>query len=350
MIQFRSGDIFQSEADALVNTVNCVGVMGRGLALQFKKKFPQNFEEYKRACDRGEVMPGRMFITERNALTTPRYIVNFPTKRHWKGKSRIEDIKSGLGVLSDEIRERQIGSIAIPALGSDLGGLHWPDVRHLIECALSDSNAKIIVYEPHNAPAERGISRTVEPPKMTTERATLVALMDRFLLGLLDPFVTPLELHKMMYFMRAAGEPLRLEFEKRDFGPYAKNLRYVLSAIEGYFISGYTDGGDNRHKHIELVPGAVDDAEALLREHPNAKVRLERVCDLMDGFESPFGMELLAKVHWLLHEEDVTDIDQVVERFHAWNFHKRQFTTRQIRLAFRRIVECGWSAGQATVT
>lgn len=148
MIRFELGDIFQSDADALVNTVNCIGVMGRGLALQFKRKFPRNYKEYKHACERGKVVPGRMFITEQNALISPRFIINFPTKRHWKEKSVIGDIETGLVDLNDEIAERGIASIAIPPLGCGLGGLHWPDVRLLIEKTLSSTNAEIIVYQP----------------------------------------------------------------------------------------------------------------------------------------------------------------------------------------------------------
>ena len=181
MIRFTSGDLLQSEADALVNAVNCAGVMGRGISLQFKKQFPGNFEEYKEACDRGEVVPGKMFITERNALNPPRFIVNFPTKRHWRGKSRIEDIESGLVMLREEIEARDIGSIAIPRLGSGLGGLYWPDVRRLIENALSGMTAEIIVYEPGEVPDARSVARTKKPSKMTTGRAALILLMDRYL-------------------------------------------------------------------------------------------------------------------------------------------------------------------------
>ena len=121
MMEFKTGDIFKTDAEALVNSVNCVGVMGRGIALQFKNLFPANFKAYAAACKREEVQPGRMFVYETGQLTNPRYIINFPTKRHWRGKSRIEDIESGMQALVEEIKERNIRSIAIPPLGSDLG-------------------------------------------------------------------------------------------------------------------------------------------------------------------------------------------------------------------------------------
>lgn len=160
MIRFLLGNIFDSEADALVNTVNCVGVMGRGLALQFKKAFPENFKEYKRACDRGEVVPGRMFVTEPNLPITPKFIVNFPTKRHWRDKSRLDDVEAGLVNLRDEIDIRRIKSIAIPPLGCGLGGLHWPDVRRLIVNVLLPTYAEIIVYRTGKASDASTISYT----------------------------------------------------------------------------------------------------------------------------------------------------------------------------------------------
>src|SRR6516164_7881000 len=129
MLEFKTGDILETDAEALVNTVNCVGIMGRGIALQFKNVFPENFKAYKAACDREEVQPGKMFVFETGTLTNPKYIINFPTKRHWRGKSRMEDIESGLEALAEEIRERHIRSVAIPPLGSGLGGLKWADVR-----------------------------------------------------------------------------------------------------------------------------------------------------------------------------------------------------------------------------
>ena len=344
MIRYTSGDILRSEADALVNTVNCVGVMGRGIALQFKKAFPRNFEEYKAACDRGDVVPGKMFITERHALTAPRFIVNFPTKRHWRGKSRIEDVETGLVALRAEIESRGIRSIAIPPLGSGLGGLNWPDVRGRIESALGDTNVEIIVFEPGEAPDAEVMARSTEPPKMTTGRATLVTLMNRYLSGLLDPFVTLIELHKLMYFMQEAGEPLRLKYKKHHYGPYAENLRHVLNQIEGHLVSGYADGGDIPGKQIELVPGAVSEAEALLQQHEDTHERFERVSKLVDGFESPVGMELLATVHWLIRHEGVTSADEAIEKTYSWNDRKKRFTQRQITLAYDRLAECGWGS------
>ena len=336
MIRFKMGDILAEDAEALVNTVNCVGVMGRGIALQFRKAFPENFEAYAEACKRGEVRPGRMFVFETGQLTNPRYIVNFPTKRHWRGKSRIEDIEDGLNALAEEIRKHDIRSVAVPPLGSGLGGLEWRDVRRRIEETLRGFNdLRIVVFEPNGAPETGAMVRNREAPKMTPGRAALVGLMDRYLRGLLDPFVTLLEVHKLMYFMQAAGEPLRLKYTKAPYGPYAENLRHVLNEVEGYFISGYADGGDAPDKPLELVPGAIEDAGTFLEHHDQTRARFERVADLVAGFESAFGLELLATVHWVLDREAAGSTDDVIARTHAWNERKKRFSPDKLR--WRRI-------------
>jgi len=340
MIRFCTGDILAADAEALVNTVNCVGVMGRGIALQFKNEFPANFEAYASACSRDEVQPGRMFVFETRRLTNPKYIVNFPTKRHWKGKSRIEDIEAGLSALASEIRKRQIRSIAIPPLGSGLGGLNWNEVRPRIIAALHDlEDVDVIVFEPNAAPAK---TRSRDVPAMSPGRAALVVLMNRYLSGLLDPFVTLIELQKLMYFLQEAGEPLRLNYVKHRYGPYAENLRHVLTKIEGHLVSGYHDGGDAPDKLLELVPGAIKEAEAFLAADGETRARFDRVGQLVEGFETPFGLELLSTVHWVATREGAESVPDVVARVYSWNERKRQFSPRQIALAFTALQRKGW--------
>lgn len=343
MIKYTKGDIFSSHADALVNSVNCVGVMGRGVALQFKNAFPANFQAYAAACDRGEVQPGRMFVFETGQLTPPRFIINFPTKRHWRGKSRIEDVESGLAALAIVIRERGITSVALPPLGSGLGGLNWTDVKQRIEVALQPlDDVRVLVYEPSGAPVAAQMKHRRDVPSMTPGRAALVELMHRYLEGLLDPFVSLLEVHKLMYFMQAAGEPLRLKYTKAPYGPYAENLRHVLNAVEGHFVVGYDDGGDIPNKQLSLVPGAVQDAEEFLTQRDETRDRFDRVAALVSGFESPLGLELLSTVHWVLTHEPVTSLDNLVARTYAWNERKQQFTTRQLGIAGDVLRRNGW--------
>jgi O-acetyl-ADP-ribose deacetylase (regulator of RNase III) len=346
MIQYKTGDVLAEDAEALVNTVNCVGIMGRGVALEFKKMWPENFKAYAAACRRQEVQPGRMFIFETGQLTNPRYIINFPTKRHWRGKSRIEDINSGLQALVAAVRERGIRSIAVPPLGAGLGGLDWVEVRAHIEAAFSGlPEVQFVVFEPHRTSAPAKHAKSGKVPTMTPGRAALVGLMDRYLAGLLDPFVSLLEVHKLMYFMQEAGEPLRLRLKKGLYGPYAENLRHVLGEIEGYYVSGYGSGGDAPDKILELVPGAVEDARAMLAERPETRLRFERVGKLVEGFESPFGLELLATVHWVIVRELATTERDVIARTYAWGERKQQFSDSQIVLARGVLTDRGWLSG-----
>ena len=343
MIEYKAGDILSEDAEALVNTVNCVGFMGRGIALQFKKAWPDNFKAYAAACRRQDVQPGRMFVFETGRLTNPRFIVNFPTKRHWRGKSRIEDIEAGLRALVEEISSRGIRSIAVPPLGAGLGGLHWPDVRNRIEDALGDlSSVEVKVFEPSGEPASGKGVKGKRVPKMTPGRAALVGLMDRYLAGLLDPFVSLLEVHKLMYFMQEAGEPLRLRLAKGPFGPYAENLRHVLGEIDGYYVSGYGQGGDAPDKMLELVPGGVADARKVLAGSKSTQGRFERVAKLVEGFESPFGLELLATVHWVATREGAHTDEEVVAQTYGWGQRKKRFSQQQIVLARRVLSDQAW--------
>ena len=349
MIELKIGDIFEEDVEALVNSVNCVGVMGRGIALQFKNRFPDNFKAYAQACKRDEVKPGRMFIHESGTMTNPRYIVNFPTKRHWRGKSRMEDIEAGLADLAREVRRRQIRSIAIPPLGSSLGGLDWSNVRPRIEATLEGLNdVKIVVFEPGGGPSDNRPNRSTDVPQMTRGRAAVIVLMNRYVRGLLDPFVTLLEIHKLLYFTQGAGEDLRLQFKKARYGPYAENLRHVLHRMEGHHVMGYRDGGDSPGKRLDLVPGAVEEAEKFLRRFPETQERLTKVFELVDGFESSFGLELLSTVHWIADEEAALSDDEIISHTYAWGRHKRQFSERQIRLALEVLRANGWIGVQTS--
>lgn len=342
-IEFRTGDILQADAEALVNTVNCVGVMGRGIALQFKETFPANFTAYAQACDRKQLEPGRMFWFTTGFLGNPKYIVNFPTKRHWRGKSRLEDIDSGLRALASDIRERGVRSVAVPPLGSGLGGLDWADVRPMIIRALEPvPELRVLVYEPRNEAGDTIEFRQKNVPRMTPGRAALVELVRRYLNGLLDPTVSLLEVHKLMYFMQEAGEPLRLQYVKGPYGPYAENLRHVLRDIEGHYLSGYTDGGDAPDKELQLVPGAEEDAKGFLGSHPESLSRFEKVSQLVEGFESPLGLELLATAHWVVTREQAEDAPAAAQSIYAWNDRKKQFSLRQIDLALSTLKRRGW--------
>lgn len=343
MLELTSGDILQADTEALVNTVNCVGVMGKGLALQFKKAFPANFEEYEDACEAGEVELGKMFVHETGQLTNPKYIINFPTKDHWRSDSRLEDIEEGMDALVAVVERLGIKSIAIPPLGCGLGGLDWEDVRECVFTAFEDvSDVEVLLYQPGGAPEADDMVMHSEQPKWTAGRAILIALMDEYLAGLMDPSISLLELHKLMYFAQEGGENLRLQFEKGHYGPYATNLRHVLNRIEGHFITGFGDGGEKPDKPLELVEGVREKAHDELDDLPGTQNRFEQVADLVDGFETPFGMELLATVHWVASQESAENLEDVVNGVRSWNTAKKKFSPREIEIAWEHLKERGW--------
>lgn len=343
MISTTQGDLLAADVEALVNTVNCVGVMGRGIALQFKDAYPNNFADYSAACAAKEVMPGRMHVHATGQLTNPRFIINFPTKRHWRGSSRIEDIESGLIDLRRIIVERNIKSIALPPLGSGLGGLPWPAVKARIMEALSDlDDVSITLFEPHADADTMKRHRNKEAPKLTPIRAALVGLMDRYVRGLMEPDITLLELHKLVYFLQVSGLGMRLRFRKAHYGPYAENLRHVLSDMEGYYIAGYGYGGDQPDKRLEIVPGALDAAESAVASDDRTAASFGRIEDLVRGFETPLGLELLATTHWAVWEDGARTHSEVGEVFAQWNERKSHFTPRQIGIAYDQLQSQGW--------
>jgi O-acetyl-ADP-ribose deacetylase (regulator of RNase III) len=343
MIELKRGDILEAEAEALVNTVNCVGVMGRGIALQFRKAFPDNFKVYEAACKREDVRPGKMLTYETGLLAGPRFIINFPTKQDWRSKSRIEDIDSGLRSLVKEIKDRGIRSVAVPPLGCGLGGLRWSVVRPRIIQAFQElPDVRVLLFEPMGAPKPEKMTKERSVPRMTLGRAVLIELMVRYLAAVLDPFASLLEIHKLMYFMQEAGEPLNLNYQKAQYGPYATNLRHVLNLIEGHFITGYGDAADKPELPIELLPGIPELAKGFIASHPDTQSRSDRVARLIHGFETPYGMELLATVHWVSTRENARTADEAVARTYAWNERKRIFDEKQIRRAWKLLRDQDW--------
>ena len=349
MLEFTRGNLFEAEVEALVNTVNTVGVMGKGIALQFSKSFPEIVPAYKDACKSGELVTGKVQVIELPLLAGmqgPKYVINFPTKKHWRGDSKIEFIQTGLQSLREEIAQRQIKSIAIPPLGCGLGGLQWGDVRREIESALSDvADVQIVVYEPAGKPAAKAMKTKTTKPKMTPGRAALLELMRRYLVPLMDDSVTLLELHKLMYFMQEAGEELRLDFVKGKYGPYATNLRHVLNKIEGHFVTGFGDASEEPGKVLEASDAAILKAQKYLKSKTATLGRFERVDALIDGFETAYGMELLASVHWVASHEDepATSPEAAVQLIHDWNARKRDsFGAEHVQVAWKRLASSGW--------
>lgn len=343
MIEHAAGNLLEADAEALVNTVNCVGHMGKGIALQFRQAFPENFDAYSKAVKRGEVTPGRMFIFATAMMANPRYIINFPTKRHWRGKSRLEDIDAGLKALAGDICRLGIRSIAVPPLGCGNGGLDWSVVRPMIESALAAlPDVRVLLFAPQGAPDAHRMPVRTERPNMTPARALFVKLMEQYL-GMAYR-LTLLEIQKLAYFLQEAGEPLKLKYKPAHYGPYAVNLNKVLERIEGHFTRGYGDS-QKPDVEIELLPGAVEEADALLKSRTDSLARLDRVAELISGFETPYGMELLSTVHWVARHgpDPARDGASVIEHIRSWNTRKRNMIKPEhIQIAWTRLQQAGW--------
>ena len=344
MVRFvREGDLLDQKVDALVNTVNCVGVMGRGVALQFKQRFPENFKRYAAACKKGEVVPGRMFIVANDNLFGAKWIVNFPTKLDWRFRSSYKYIASGIDALVGDIRRLGITSIAMPPLGCGLGGLDWQKVRSIIESKMGMlSGVEVLVFEPNNDTRREAVSAKV--PNLTQGRAVLLVLCDRYVGEAMTDFeLTLLAVHKLMYFIQEDGLDMKLEFSKAAAGPFARNLGNVLKHIEGHFISGYNDGGDSPTKPLTLVGAAVERAKAFVAEEGRTlSDHVDRVMELVGTACDAAMLELLASVHWLCQHESVTSREGVVEKLYAWNDRKRGFSVSQVAFAYERLLTCGW--------
>lgn len=343
-VKITQGDLLrQDDVDAIVNTVNCVGVMGKGIALQFKNKWPENFRAYAAACVAKEVRPGQMYVFDVGGLVKPNYIINFPTKDHWRGKSRIQYIRDGLQDLVVTVKRLGIRSIAIPPLGCGNGGLEWNEVRPLIESAFACMpEIEVRLFEPAGSPDPKQMTVRTQRPRMTAGRAAILKVLDTY--RTLEYGLSRIEVQKLAYFLQEAGEELNLSFVKRNYGPYSDRLRHALNRMEGHFIRGLGDGVGEAE--VEPVADALAEADEFLAEGTHADLvrRVERVARLIDGFQSPYGMELLATVHWVAtYEQTGPEFEQVLSAVHAWNTRKAKIMQpAHVRAAMARLVEQNW--------
>ncbi len=348
MITEAHGNLLDADVDALINTVNTVGVMGKGIALQFRRAYPEMYEAYERAAASGDLELGRMHVWPTNALTGPRYVINFPTKGHWRARSRLADIERGLQDLVRVVRRLHIRSLAMPPLGCGNGGLDWQQVEPCIRAAMAEldpSDVQVVLYPPGRTPDAADMRTATRRPPMTPGRAALVCTLTRYSERALDASLV--EVQKLLYFLQAAGEPLRLSYTKAQYGPYADNLRHALSNLEGHYLIGFGDGSAKvaDAEPIRVIPGADKLAVESLAAHPETSQRIDRVLQLVEGFESAYGMELLASVHWVAHEISAAarDLDLATRLVRDWSPRKgRMFTPEHLRVAWKALRERGW--------
>lgn len=350
MITYTTGNLLEAQVDALVNTVNEVGVMGKGMALQFKESFPGASKQYVDAAKRGEVSVGRVLVTRSGSLSGPQWIIHFPTKRHWRHPSKLEWVQEGLVDLRRVIAELGVTSIAIPPLGCGNGGLEWADVRPLIEEALGAiEGVDVVVFEPSarhaTAPKQRGVE------ELTPARALIAEMIRRY--SVLGMGCTNLEVQKLAWFLQRAvqalgtKDPLRLKFAANKYGPYSDQLRHLLDAMDGSYLHSekrLSEAGPFEPIHF------ADDRRERVRSYLDREARgygpvLEAATRYIDGFETPLGMELLATVDWLVTQQGcLPELHAVRSALDSWpggrgaGKRKQQlFEDRMIELALERV-------------
>lgn len=345
MIQETQGDLLNADAEALVNTVNCVGVMGKGIALQFKRRFPDVFKEYTTACDRGEVQIGRMHVVPTGEIMGPKYVINFPTKRHWRSPSRLEYINEGLQDLRNVLGELGIRSIAIPPLGAGNGGLNWSEVHPLIEEALQDfSDVKVLLYAPSET--KRSIDG-VANLRMTWGRALMLDLLQEYIeqRKSAEPWedakgASHLEIQKLMYCAEIFEPRLKLAFQANRYGPYSERVRHLLNGMEGKFLSGFGDGSSQvlAFDPIRVTAKGEEELKYYKTNHVDNRSICDQVMGLIKGFEGPYGLELLATTHWVISREGANNPESATARVQAWSQRKgRIFTHEHVSSAFTNL-------------
>lgn len=340
-----TGNLLKADAEALVNTVNTVGVMGKGIALQFKKAYPDNFVAYESAARAGEIELGRMFVYSTGKLTeNPKYIINFPTKGHWRSKARTSYIAAGLADLVREVARLGIKTIAIPPLGCGLGGLEWSDVEPLIVDAFADlEGVTALVYPPVETPPAADMPIGTKRPNLTRTRTAILALLDRYV-GALGRGATPIEVQKLAYLLERVGEPMDLRFRKATYGPYSDRLEHLLNTLDGHFITGV---GDRtlpvpEAEPLTLIAESIPEVRAAAAEY-GVMPRVELVLKLVDGFNSAYGTELLASVDWSLNHDlgGRADVPEIWEFIRKWTRRKeRLFTESHVATAVDQLRSC----------
>lgn len=343
MINYTQGNLLEAETEALVNTVNTVGVMGKGIALMFKERFEKNMEEYTKACKAKEIKTGKMFVTRTCEHMGPKWVINFPTKQHWRSPSKLEWIIDGLEDLKLFILENRIKSIAIPPLGAGNGGLDWPVVREQVEKVLADlESVDILVYEPTSK--YQNVAKTKGVEKLTPSRALIAELVRRY--WVLGMECSLLEIQKLAWFLERVIEtqnipnPLKLSFTPNNYGPYADKLRHVLDALDGSYLKSDKRIADSDPLDVIWFD---DSKRSRVNTYLHSEAKeylpaLELTSRIIDGFESPYGMELLATVDWLIEKEKFEPTINAIEQgMKNWPTGKKS-AARKVKLFDQRAI------------
>lgn len=321
MIKYITGNILESNAQALVNTVNTDGVMGKGIALQFKKFFPNNYKAYLDACKTQIINIGKLLVfKDSNLEVGEKLIINFPTKTTWRKPSEYNYIENGLDDLINIIKTQEIKSIAIPALGAGNGGLKWEIVKKIIEQKLINIDVDIYVYEPTNQIKELLKKERV---KLTDGRALLLyTLYDLVRNG---EYVSEFSSEKVCYFLQRFGAEkyFKLKYEPNFYGPYSGKVRFVLNALNGSYIMGYSDMNKKPFEPLTLVSDGYEDVKNHIDNNAELHKIASNTISFLNGFYSDFSLELLSSIDYLSIQHNSTDIELVTQKIEEWSERKR---------------------------
>ncbi|WP_300730445.1 macro domain-containing protein [uncultured Rikenella sp.] len=343
MISYTKGNMLESPTQALVNTVNTVGIMGKGIALQFKMMFPNNFRAYQQACKEGRVRVGHMFVTHERMLSgEEKIIINFPTKEHWRSPSQYSFVTEGLDDLRRVIQDENIQSITLPPLGCGNGGLKWDTVRQMIEDKLSDLDCDIHIYTPNHQVAE---ILKKENCKLTPARAMLLDVFYDLVQN--DEYVSLFAGEKICYFLQRFGAEkiFNLTYKPYFYGPYSGKVKFVIHALNGQYIHGY----ESREKHafdpLMIDMSMRDELQAyinkkLTTEQKNILIRTKK---FLSGFYSTFSMELLSSVDFIIQQHDCRSKEEILGDITHWNERKSKLFNqiRYVEIALARLQEFG---------
>lgn len=344
MIHFVTGNILDSNADALVNTVNTVGVMGKGIALQFKKQFPYNYKVYKEACKNKSLTIGQLLITEEESLLNgKKIIINFPTKTHWRYPSEYEYIHKGLVALVDAIKKYNISSIAIPPLGSGNGGLDWQRVKKAIITTLEPLNCEVYLYEPNDAIKE---VLDKEKTKLTPARAMMLSVLYDLVRN--GELVSEFAAEKVAYFLQRFGAEkyFKLEFKPNFYGPYSGKVRHVLYHLNGSYVMGYSAKDKKPFEELSLLMNTESIVKEYLKkpENEHLNVIVEKTKNFLSGYYAPFGLELLSTVDFIMEEKQINNTENILKELENWSNRKRtlfanpQFVTKALDTINQNII------------
>lgn len=339
MIKYIKGNLFDAQTEALVNTVNTVGVMGKGIALQFKKKYPHNYKVYRDACKTGNFKTGQVLVVKEGDLLNQKLIINFPTKAHWRSPSKYEYITLGLTALKAEIAKNSIKSIAIPPLGCGNGGLEWGKVKVLIEETLNEVNCDIHVYTPNKAiKAILQQEKNKKHTKLTPARAMLLHLL--FQHEAMGESSSLFVANKVAWFLQRRGEKLRLKFTAHHYGPYAVQLNHVLLDMNGVYLKGMEQNEVKPFESLQLNYQKYEEVNQFVHTSLSLKQRqrLDDVLKLLRGFESMFSLELLSSVDYLTVNQPNKELKDIIEELSKWSKRKRDiFQPHQIEIAYKHL-------------